>query len=282
MARKKNTPESTFTQIQKLSLWGKTGAGYKYDFKIDTDITEYLQFNLDEAQRIKNQKKNEQSPNRLLEGLSKRGLRFVGRIIQIDEADLVGLIGEILSEKYSESKGHEILYPKWKISGSSKSRGIDLVVRTLENDEWVLILCESKHIHKSVKTIRPELSANRIRARFREGLNEFEYEKTLLTLARIMMSTGSDIRRIEAMGGNTDQVTDFNSFLSECLADELYDINVIIFVDIKRCDKNTFQESINKIEEPIHVGKNRRVSLFVIESENLEKTTNEAREIYVG
>lgn len=282
MSSKTKNVKSPFAQIQKLDLWDNIGAGYKFYFNITPIIAKDLFFQLDEAQRIKNQKKKENSTIRLFEALAQRGLRFVGKIITIDEDDIVGLIGEIVSEKFAESQGHEIIYPKWKISGSSKSRGIDLVVRTIQNDTWILILYESKHIHKSVKKIRTALTANRIRNRFKEGLNEFEYEKTLLTLARVLIQIRSNIRLLEAMGGNTDQISEYNSFLSESLVEELYDINVIIFVDIKHCDGNTFQESINKIEKPNYVGRNRRISLILIESDQLEETTNKAREYYVG
>ncbi|GAI15732.1 unnamed protein product, partial [marine sediment metagenome] len=100
---------------------------------IDQTIFDYIHFNLAEAQRIKNEIGKERTPYRLIEDLSLRGLKFVGEIIKIDKNDVVGLIGEILSEKYAKSQNYEVIYPKWKVSGSSKSQGIDLITRSFEN-----------------------------------------------------------------------------------------------------------------------------------------------------
>jgi len=282
MSGETTSPESPFERIHELDLWDQSGTGNNYRFKIDETLFDFIHFNLDEAQRIKNEKAKERTPNRLLEDLSLRGLRFVGEIIKIDKNDVVGLIGEILSETYAKSQDYEMIYPKWKVSGSSKSRGIDLVARSFEHNEWVLILCESKHIHEEVKNIRNELSASRIRNRFNEGLNEFEFEKTLLSLARIIIKIGDNIRLGETMGGNVDRYNEYKTFLSKCLADNDYDIHVIVFIDLMHCDDKTFMKSIATIAKPIQVGESHYVVLTVIESENIEAATNEACEIFVG
>jgi len=282
MSESEGSIASCYELVSELKLWEDSGDCCLFRLNIDSELFFFLMNNLEEAKQIKNEKRNERSLYHVIRDISLRGVILIGQIIEIDKKDLVGLTGEILTEFFIHNQDLELIYSKWRFSGSSKSRGIDLIAREKESGEWFVVLFESKHIHDEVKGIKIERIPSIIRNKYRLGIDEFEVEKTMLSIARLTMQIGEDIRRGESMGGNVTLFKRNKDLLSKCLDYDDFQVRVIVFIDKKYFMRDTFYNSIDLIQKPIHLGERRRVMLMLVESKSLEEITDKVCDKFVG
>jgi hypothetical protein len=264
-----------------MILWGGSGAGHCYQTDANGEFQIWVTNQVKEALRIKQERRKESSRRAVVKSLLERGLDIVDELSGYDENDLVGLIGEIAVNDFIANLGIEPILPKWQYTGTSKSRGIDLVAREKLGNTWELTLYEAKHLHNEVRNTETECYTL-IRGKFKIGIDEFESEKTQFDLANILIKLGKFIKLGEAIKSDTSSTKEYRDLISSSLKNDGYRLNVVALIDTKYCDKTTFEQSVSQIPSPLEVGKNHLVLLNLIEAESIEKTTDIVCENFVG
>jgi hypothetical protein len=246
-------------------------------------VDEKLRVKVDQGMQIASRRKHERlttgSTKRILSDLARRGITVEKESPTYDEDDAVGLIGEILLTETAIWLGYEPVFVKWQLSGTSKSRGIDLVSRNRKGGSPGPILMEAKHLHSAVKGNERGTCSSQIRMRFVDGLDEFEHERALINLASII-ATVSSARRIH--GATRDSGTDLDevfNFLLSNLRLENYDLEAHVFIDAKYCADETLSESVGSIGIPTEVG-HHHVNLTLMQTGHLESVSEEICERY--
>lgn len=274
--------DERYASLDCLTLWGGIGCGHRFHSAIDNDFRKFILNQIDEARRVRQERRKDRNLRNVIKSLSERGLEIVDKLTGYDENDVVGLTGEIVMEDFIVDLSFEPVFPKWRYSGTSKSRGIDLVARKRFGDDWELVLYEAKHLHDEIRNQRAELCHNSIRSRFKTGMEGFELDKTRFDLANILGKMGDSIRLSEAAGSDATLIREYRNLISEGLSKDSYSVNVVAFADAKHCNDTTFQRSVTEIPIPLQVGRNHSANLTLIESAHLEETTEEVYAIFAG
>ena len=112
-----------------------------------SDLEEIIRDSIRKARRIKKQKSLEKNKSQILSDL--RDIIPVTNFSDaLDYDDMMGIIGEIVSEIHHKlCLGHNPVYVKWRDTGTSKSRGLDLLFH--KNNRLISIEC--KHPHESLR-----------------------------------------------------------------------------------------------------------------------------------
>jgi hypothetical protein len=270
-----------YNKLHSLVLWGGIGAGHYYHLDINGDFGVFVTNQVKEAIRVRQERRKENGRRAVVKSLHERGVEITDQLSGLDENDLIGLIGEIVTNDFVVSLDIEPILPKWQYTGTSKSSGIDFVGREKLGHMWELTLYEAKHLHDEAKNAQTECYTL-IRAKFRIGIDEFEDEKTKLNLANVLIQLGKFIRFGEANKSDTSLAKKHKDFISSSLKNDRYRANVVALVDAKYCSETTFEQSVSQISSPLEVGKNHLVRLNLIKAEYLEKTTNKVCESFVG
>ena len=115
------------------------------------DMAEYVKRAVRHARAAKIQKSTEKSSSSLAASLESAGLPSVTYPANMDYDDMIGLIGEAVSEKFHNiCSPYDLLYSKWSATGTSKSNGCDLLY--CHNDRMISVEC--KHPHRSMMNNR--------------------------------------------------------------------------------------------------------------------------------
>lgn len=111
------------------------------------DLESILKSSILNALSIKQQKIVEKNASLLLTYTQQNGLPSTNFSATLDYDDMMGLIGEIVCEiHHRQCMEQDPLYVKWQETGTSKSKGLDLVFH--KNDQIYSIEC--KHPHESL------------------------------------------------------------------------------------------------------------------------------------
>ena len=129
----------------------------------------------------------------------------------VDRDDLDGLLGEIVSELYHTKAGDVPFYAKWRDTGTSKSRGVDLIV---ERDGGLSSI-ECKHTH--VSAARSTDTAQTLLRVLRRGLSQHTDTRTSMFLASLYIRYGNQIRLLDASDMDARQVRKKMETIRRCL-----------------------------------------------------------------
>jgi len=111
------------------------------------DLKSLLESSILNALSIKDQKIMEKNNSFLLTYTQQNRLPSTNFSATIDYDDMMGLIGEIVSEvHHRQCMEQDPVYVKWRETGTSKSKGLDIVFH--KNDQLYSIEC--KHPHESL------------------------------------------------------------------------------------------------------------------------------------
>lgn len=112
------------------------------------DLKSILESSILQALEIKKQKNLEKNGSYITIFTQQNNIPIPNYSATLDFDDMMGIIGEIVSEIYHrECLQQDPLYIKWQETGTSKSKGLDLVFH--KNDQIYSIEC--KHPHESLK-----------------------------------------------------------------------------------------------------------------------------------
>src|SRR5438876_6009704 len=130
-----------------LDLWLGIGKARHFHCSISSDFQNTLKSSMAEAAQIRQERRVSRTRKSLLENLRSAGISASSQTGLKDRSDDIGLVGEIIVEQASAFRKYEILCPKWKVGGTSKSPGIDLVTKAPRSTGSELRVVESKHLH---------------------------------------------------------------------------------------------------------------------------------------
>ena len=147
-----------------------------------SDLYNLLDLAICKALDIKKQKIEEKNSSFYIDYLQSNDIPNVEYSSKLDYDDMMGLIGEIISELHqTNSTKKDPLYIKWRETGTSKSKGLDLVFH--ENDRVYSIEC--KHPHESLMKIENKKLTSVVKT-INGGLVTHTDERTLEFLVRLL------------------------------------------------------------------------------------------------
>lgn len=263
----------------KILIWKGSGRAQHASFTIDKKFENTLATSITTAAEYKQERTRNQNAEKILKSLSSRGFSVKEELPKYDFDDLVGLIGEMVLEEFVRRNGSELLFAKWKVSGTSKSRGIDLVARKFSK-QWTLTLFEAKHLHVAVKGKPKDRCYPEISSRFRNGLAEFEREVTVFNLSNILAKISYSIRHGRALGSEDTNLTLIRDFLSSRLRNEDYSLEVVTCIDSRYCEDVTLGKSTEHVDRPAGIG-SHDTCLTLLEAERLEELSDQIGEEHV-
>ncbi len=228
------------------------------------DLSKILNSSISKALSTKNQKSAEKNNSSLTQYLQNNSLPFPNFSPTIDFDDMMGLIGEIVSELYhKECVKQDPLYVKWIDTGTSKSQGLDLVFHY--NDRLFSIEC--KHPHESLANSDNEKSKIILQT-FHKGLKKHDDKRTVEFMVRLYKRYLIQKRLLDGSGMDTKELDDkmdlVNNLLKKndiveeinLMADKLYEQDV---------DKNGLDSNLDLSRFSL-VSKSIGVLLLLIEN----------------
>ncbi len=237
------------------------------------DLKTYLKKCLIEARDYKRDRQVSKTRARLLSDLKQRGIRPQAQVRLDDRTDVTGLIGEMMAEWHSQLRKCNMLWVKWRIGGTSKSNGIDLIARIRRGSDWQLRLIESKHLHTEAKGVSHRECCMAIRNRFLDGIGGFDHDNTISNLAGVVILMGRNIQLNRAAGRDTREAEESRDFVQSRLAQNGYACEVVVIIDSKYCDDKSLSESVKDLQYPTNVG-DHVLDLLLVACEGLEVVTD--------
>jgi hypothetical protein len=254
-------------------IWTGSGRAQSFKAEINPELKGRLIQGFNTAIRSRQEKLNSVNAGTLLESLKRRGFVVSSPLPVYDQDDVTGLVGEILTKEVLVMRGFEPLSSKFEASGTSKSRGIDLVMRKFVR-RWELRLIEAKHLHKAMKEKATSDSPAEIRRRFSDGLDEFERDRTLVNLALVIIPLVHAARNARSTGASMADLESKIDFLISKLKDEDYTLEVAVCIDSKYCENSALDATVSPMLKRDEVGLHE-VSLCLLETIGLEFFTTE-------
>jgi hypothetical protein len=227
-----------------------------------------------EAAQIRLERRASKTRKSLLDNLKTAGINASSQTGLQDREDEIGLVGEIIVEQASTSRKYEILWPKWKVGGTSKSPGIDVIAKAPRSTGSELRLVESKHLHDEIRGKTHEACCAAIKARFNDGIEEFDRDKTTLNIAGVAVQMGATIRKGRAAGANVAGIERSRDFVSSKLRQDEYAAEVVACVDSRYCTSKSLSTSVTQLPLPSSVGRHS-MNLALLSCDFLEGVTDQ-------
>ncbi|NWG36687.1 hypothetical protein [Nitrososphaera sp.] len=225
-----------------------------------------------EAECKKRERKANIHRTRVIRNIGARGIKLSEKIedVYLDYNDVKGLIGEILLEDMALSNGHVPVFIKWRKSGSSHSKGLDLIV-TMENaGRRQLLVAESKHVHSEIKSAM--IKHQVIMDKCTEALEQSDLDHVLTSLSRVIADFAENMNSYEATGGDVSELHDKYLFLKESLEQCSYQLEISVFSDGKYCTTDVFNRCMAGLPAPLpEYGQN--IKIHIVGVNNLEVIT---------
>ena len=235
------------------------------------DLSQLLNSSITKALSTKKQKSIEKNSSSLTLYLQNSDLPLPNFSPTIDFDDMMGLIGEIVSELYhKQCEKQDPLYVKWMETGTSKSQGLDLVFHSNER----LFSIECKHPHESLANSDNDKSKIILQT-FVKGLKKHDDKRTVefmvrlykryLIQKRFLEGSGMDTKELDKKMDLVNNLLKKNDIVEEInlIADKLYEQNV---------DKNNLDSNLDLSKFSL-VSKSIGVLLLLIE--NLHEISKE-------
>jgi len=271
-----NAKEYAPTDAQKL--WG-TCRGYLFEWRSETVLGRMLRRSVKQAQKIRRDSLSNTNAVRILEVIKSDYGVSLGRSFLHDTHDLIGLIGEILIENLFQNSSVTATIVKWKITGTSKSRGIDIMCRVASGrPPDTLLLVESKHVHEEAKgtnVLAPSILAEKLK----RGLSEFEEEKTLLDLANTVAKLDRSIAIDRSISSDPQEKQSLREFIADCLRDQVYSVAVVASIDDRFHDIVLARNATCLVQEPSWAARHA-ISFALVTFHRLEQETDKLCECF--
>jgi hypothetical protein len=262
------------SEVDSFDIWLGMGKARHLRMPLTDKFQQALKGSMMEATGVYRERHASLTRKTLIANLHSSGLPATTQSRLVDRNDSIGLIGEIITEHLSTARKHEILWAKWKVGGTSKSPGIDLLTKIHRGSQSNLRLIESKHIHDEIKGKAPSQCTSSIKGRLIDGLEEFDQDKTRLNLAGILMKMSKIIRYLKAANSSATIIEQSHDFVNSSLLQDEYSSEVVTSVDSKYCTNSTLSPSVKDLQLPSSVGKHT-MNLTILACDSLEATTDE-------
>lgn len=220
-----------------VEVFGYSADGHRFSvskMQLDAGVAPCLE-KAREIVRQKTRGKSASGVSKSLEGLG------VATHSYGDSTDVIGLVGEIVSEIYHKECKHQALfYAKWRETGTSKSNGVDLIFE----DSGRLLIIECKHMHSPQSTGRESKLLEVVRG----GITEHSHGRALRFLIARKMLLRKRVRELEAEGTDASQTLQKISKIESAVDGEFHS-QVDLVVDGERSvavDGEEFRSKLSK------------------------------------
>ena len=264
----------TTAELDSWNLWAGLGKAKYFRVSFTEEFQALLKKSMAEATQIYQERRATKTRKGLLKIIESCGLGDQSQARIDDRDDVIGIIGEIIVQHFVETRKLEVLWPKWRVGGTSKSPGVDLVTRVRRSSDWDLRLLESKHLHEETRSQPHEACCASIKDKLKDGLEEFDEFKTRINLTGILIQMSVTIRRGKAGQSNMDRIEQSHDFISSKLAQNDYSSEIVAALDSKYCISSTLSRSTKDLQLPSTVG-THTVNITVMACDSLEKVTDE-------
>ncbi len=256
-------------QDEIKEVWRDFAQGKLYETDLMPAQRE-LEKSLKSATQNNQNRKNKLDRKIIVNRILKRGIDLTSTKVTsaMDSNDITGLIGEIIAEDFILTDKVEALFVKWHEHGTSKSKGIDLVVRRINNGNFDLILVEAKHSHKFSNAKRT------IKHRFEEAIDEFEIEKTLLNLLGIINWMSITIEKLKAYSEDYQELEEKCIFLENKINDMSYMIQIVTCIDNDAYDGIIFKDLMKQITSDKDIGNPSKLTMELLRIKTLHHFTD--------
>lgn len=265
-----------YSELKRTKVLFGEGMGLRLQTSATTS-KQKLKDMISEAHRIKKERKETKFKSGIISRINARGIRLRYKLSysSMDSNDIVGLIGEIITQDYSSKPEHEEVFVKWKRSGTSKSKGIDLVLLNIKNNN--LILLEAKNSHSRLVRSNPDQV---VKDRLEEALNQFENEKTLLSLSQLVAELSDAKDTLRAAKCDITKLEELCKLIKSKISADSYNIQAFMIMDKKHGNDTVFINAMSKINTSVNLGSNRDILIHLIEVEELDGITEEILKAY--
>lgn len=265
-----------YTHNKTRKIKGSRNTAIKMCGVLDNDKIARLEGLLSEAVSKKREIKANAYRTRVLRKIAMHGIKISEKLpdVFLDEADVKGLVGEMLLEGLILSRGHSVVYVKWRNSGTSHSNGLDIIASDTHTSKPKLMIGESKHIHNAIKSASPYIV---IKDKCVEALEQSDVNHVLLSLARILADFAEAINFQEAVKGDTADLEPKFLLLKDSLENRDYLLDLSVFLDASYCTTDAFDRSMDGLPE---YGNDITVNIAGVET--LENTTQLMCEKFAG
>lgn len=237
----------------------------------ELDLCTVLDSAICNALSIKKQKIEEKNSSYYIEYLQSNDIPIVQYSSKLDYDDMMGLIGEIISElHHTHCTKKEPLYIKWRETGTSKSKGLDLVFH--ENDRVYSIEC--KHPHESLMKIENKKLTSVVKT-INDGLVTHTDERTLEFLARLLKRYLQEKRFLV---GSKMNITDVDSKIKiiENLIEKNNFVSEINIVSDKKYENDLEKNNLDtNLDFKKYEFISQSIIVLLILLENIEKISEE-------
>lgn len=267
----------SYSELKKMKVLFGSGKGLRLQTSPRIPKQKFEEMII-EAHKIKKERKEAKFRSGIISRMKKRGIVLPYKLSYstMDSNDIVGLIGEITTQDYVSRPEYDEVFIKWRRSGTSKSKGIDLVIHDTKNDD--LILLEAKNSHFQIAHTKAEQV---IKTKLEDALNQFEHEKTLISLTNLVSEISESRDTIRATGVDVTELDKLCKFINSKINFDSYKIHAFMIIDKNHSDDSVFTSAMSKINSSADLGTNRDILLHLIEIEDLDAMTAEILSAYV-
>lgn len=232
----------SYTQNNSTKSWNGKAELYHYNITHNDNLITVLRTEFKQAVEKKNQKESEKSSSSLIDILKSMKIPVPQMQITLDANEITGLVGEIITEKFMIEQNMGIsFYIKWREIGTSKSRGLDII---LQRDN-VLLIVEAKHSHTRLKPLGNHelILASIIDNAFKRN-SDFH---TILSLLRLYLRLQKSVQQFEAMHLDISKLVQRANFLKISIKNNLFLTNASLVVDDLVLSQIKFDNLVSKI-----------------------------------
>lgn len=259
----------TYTEKEKINGWSGQAELIKFEGIHDESFDDFLDTALKLAIQKKQNNQTIKNSSSIITILRDSGIPVPVTNNNLDNQEITGLIGEIISEDFlNQTTANEPFYIKWKENGTSKSNGIDMIF--FENNE--LFLNESKHLHEQLKnTVNYEPNYKATIQKAFESNSEYH---SIIFLARLYLKFHKARRVMLAGELNTDEITQKIDILRNAIRENLISTNTTIITDNNYTNQITLTNIVNAINYASFPVFTKLISAFLTGINDLETRTD--------
>ncbi len=209
---------------------------------MSVNLIKVLQTEFQQVLQKKNQKVSEKSSSSMIDILNSIKIPVPQTQITLDDNEITGLVGEIITEKFViEQNIGRSFYIKWREIGTSKSKGLDIV---LQRDS-ILLIVEAKHSHKRLKSSgnHESILASIIDNAFKRN-SDFH---TALSLLRLYLRLRKTVQQDDAMHLPISEHEQRADLIKTSIRNNSFLTNASLIVDESVLSQIKFNDLVSKI-----------------------------------
>jgi hypothetical protein len=233
------------------AIWHRRGNAIHTSINFTAKSSADLDRSLKEAQRIKQDRIGNAARKKIIKNIHKRAIVIVDKLedTYLDSNDVTGLIGEMMLEDMSSFHNQISICPKWRKTGSSKSKGLDLICSNDLGSLQRVVVKESKHLHDEISNSASQNYVV-IKSKCVEAIEQSDVNHVLCSLTDVITRFGDNLTFLAATHQDTTTTKKSYDLLENALRECNFELWIAVFVDDKYCTSSDFSNCMNNLDEP--------------------------------